>query len=74
MVRRLQIYLDDALDEALSHAAASRGTSKAAIIREAVARDIGPTPAPASDPWAALDGWFTDEGPDDLDAIIYEEP
>ena len=73
-MRRLQIYLDDALDEALSQAAASRGTSKAALIREAVARDIGPRPEAASDPWLALDGWISAGGVDDLDAVIYDDP
>lgn len=73
-MRRLQIYLDDALDEALSQAAASRGTSKAALVREALARDIGPGPTAVADPWAALDGWLSGAGVDDLDAVIYEEP
>ncbi|MGH7747809.1 MAG: CopG family transcriptional regulator [Candidatus Dormibacteria bacterium] len=72
-MRRLQIHLDDALDDALSQAAASRGTSKAALIRQAVARDIGPRLTAAVDPWAALDGWISDGGVDDLDAIIYDE-
>ena len=73
-MRRLQIYLDDATDDALGQEAERRGVSKGAVIRQALARDLGPLHAEAANPWLALAGRFTDAGVDDIDAAIYERP
>lgn len=75
-MRRLQIYLDEGLDEALEREAKRRGASKASIVRAAVAREVdGAQPQPrAADPWAGLIGLFEGGQPvDDIDAVIYEE-
>lgn len=71
-MRRVQIYLDDELDDALAREATRLGTSKGALIRRAMSRDFGPPPTDHGDPWAALDGWLSDGGVDDIDAEIYE--
>lgn len=70
-MRRLQIYLDEAVDDALAAEARRQGISKAAIIRRSLARDLDPLPNPSQDPWEALDGWLSDGGVDDIDAAIY---
>ena len=73
IVRRVQIHLDEALDEAAEEEAARRGISKAALIRESLARALG-EPGPRSpDPWLAITGWLDDGPVDDLDAAIYEQ-
>ena len=73
-MRRLQIHLDEPVDEALAREASRRGISKAAVIRGALARELsaGQVP-PIEDPWQAMIGWLDSEPVDDLDAIIYED-
>jgi hypothetical protein len=72
-VRRIQIHIDESLDQAATAEAARRGISKAALIRESIAAAVQPE-TPAADPWAALDGWLDDEPVDDIDAVIYSDP
>ncbi len=69
-MRRLQIYMDESLDDRLDAEAARRGLSKAALIRDAVARDLGLAPA-TEDPWEALIGSLDDDPVDDIDELIY---
>lgn len=70
-VRRIQIHIDEALDNAAEAEAARRGLSKAALIRESLARELAVDGRPAKDPWEALTGWL-DDGPfEDLDAVVY---
>ena len=73
-MRRLQIYLDEATDDALGQEAERRGVSKGAVIRQALAHDLGPVRVDAANPWLALAGRFTDGGVDDIDAAIYDRP
>ncbi len=68
-VRRLQIYIDEALDEALTVEAARLGTSKAALIRDHVARSMK-VREPAPDPICELIGRY-DEDPGSIDEIVY---
>lgn len=75
-MKRLQIHIEEELDDALAVAAAQRGTSKAALIREAVAERY----ANAEDGQAALlamAGMFKDGDPDDsmsVNDIVYGRP
>ncbi|MDP9325557.1 MAG: ribbon-helix-helix domain-containing protein [Candidatus Dormibacteraeota bacterium] len=72
-MRRVQIYLDDEMDDSLEAEAARRGVSKAALIRAAVGREFKPV-QPTKDGWEALVGWL-DLGPvDDIDEVIYRLP
>ena len=68
----MQIHLDETIDDALAVEAARCGTSKAAIIRRALLRDLPRVPPSGDDPWEALDGWLGDGGVDDIDAVIYQ--
>jgi hypothetical protein len=67
-MKRLQIYIQEDLDEALGAEAARAGTSKAALIR----RYVGERLAGKSerDPVDELIGLY-DEEPGDVDAIVY---
>ena len=69
-VRRLQIYMDDDMDELLAVQAKREGTSKAALIRNAVREHFAEYAA--SDP---LDEWVgtVDAEPGDIDAVVYGE-
>ena len=70
VVKRLQIYIDEGLDEVLAKEAARAGTSKAALIRQAVAERWGG--GPARDAMDALVGDLDDAGDTgDIDAVVY---
>lgn len=71
-MKRIQIHIDEALDDAAEAEAARRGQSKAALIREALAKELSFQAKPALDPWAAMTGWLEDGAVKDLDAVIYE--
>jgi hypothetical protein len=68
-MRRLQIYLDEELDEALALRARRQHTSKAALIRKYVAAQIEPTTIGA-DPLDKLVGEYNDE-PGSIDDVVY---
>ncbi len=71
-VKRIQIHIDEALDEAAEAEAARRGLSKAALIRESLTRELAVDNRPATDPWKALTGWLDDGPVEDLDAVAYD--
>jgi hypothetical protein len=71
-VKRIQIHIDEALDDAAEAEAARRGLSKAALIRASLARELAVDKLPATDPWKALTGWLDDGPIEDLDAIVYD--
>jgi hypothetical protein len=50
IVRRLQIMIDEDLDEALARQARDEGTSKAALIRRYVRERVKPLPPIEEDP------------------------
>lgn len=70
-VRRVQIYLEEAVDDALAVEAARRGTSKAALIRECLQGRVEPVAADAESD--ELVGWIEQELPDagTIDEIVY---
>jgi predicted transcriptional regulator len=67
-VRRIQIYIDDSVDEALTRRARRERRSKASLIRDAVERAY---PVEQHDP---LDEWAggIDEVPGDIDEVVYQ--
>lgn len=69
-MRRIQIYIDEAVDDALEATAAQTGRSKAALIRECVAACYtAPLPI-EKDPMSALVG-AVDVEPADVDDVVY---
>jgi hypothetical protein len=72
-MKRLQIMIEEELDEALAHAARKEGVSKAALIRRYVARELKPLPPLHDDPLWELVG--IDEGRFDdsasVDDVVY---
>ena len=71
-MRRIQIHIDEALDDAAEAEAARRGQSKAALIRRALARELKVQPSSPAGSWEAMIGWL-DEGPvEDLDSVVYD--
>jgi hypothetical protein len=70
-VKRLQIMIDEDLDEALGRLAAEEGTSKAALIRRFVRDAIAPLPPRSADPLFGLIGASDAEPVDDVDDYLY---
>lgn len=68
-MRRLQISIDEDLDDALAVEAAKLKTSKAALIRRFVRERLG-GPRSQTDPIAPLIGDIDDEA-GDIDELIY---
>ena len=68
-VKRLQIYIDEDLDDALAIRARRTQTSKAAFIREAVCRWIGEL-GPPVDPFRDWIGG-SDADPAPVDEVVY---
>jgi len=69
-MKRLQIYIEEELDDALAAQAVRERTSKAALIRRFVAERLGGR-TPESDPLDALVGRY-DVEPGDIDALVYD--
>ncbi len=69
-MRRIQIYIEEELDDALQAEAARCSRSKAALIRECVAVRYAPPAALEKDPLTALVGSI-DAEPADVDEIVY---
>lgn len=69
VMKRLQIYIDEAMDDALAIRARRTHTSKAALIRDAVRRSIG-EPEPLSDPFREWIGG-SDADPAPVDDVVY---
>jgi hypothetical protein len=68
-VKRLQIYIEEELDEALASRARRMRTSKAALIRDAVRRSIGEPEVPV-DPFRDWIGG-SDAEPAPVDEVVY---
>jgi hypothetical protein len=72
-VRRVQIHLDEDLDRAAAAEAARRGLSKAGLIRQALAHELGAseTSAAARSAWDDMIGWLDDDPVADIDEVLY---
>ena len=70
-MRRIDVYVDDDLYDALSAEAARRGTSRSALVRDAVRAMLDEPCADAFDPIEELIGAVDIEPVDDIDAVIY---
>jgi len=68
-MKRLQIYIENELDEALALQAVRLGTSKAALIRQFVAEKLGAQPQD-EDPMDSLVGRY-DEEAGRIDELVY---
>ncbi len=71
IMRRIQIYIEIELDEALQAEAARTGRSKAAIIRECVATRFSKNKSTGDDPITALIGSI-DAEPENHDKVVYD--
>lgn len=69
-MKRLQIMLDEDLDEALTRRAARDGVSKAAIVRRCVRAWLEPLPPLDSDPITRMIG-VDDVEPAEIDDVVY---
>jgi len=69
-MKRLQIYIDEDLDDALASRARRTHTSKAALIREAVRRSMGDQ-EPVLDPFREWIGG-SDAMPAPVDEVVYD--
>lgn len=69
-MKRLQIYIEEELDDELAVRARRAKTSKAALIRDAVRRSIG-DPDPVTDPFR---DWIagSDAAPVSVDDVVYD--
>jgi hypothetical protein len=68
-VKKLQIYVEPEMDNALAVLAAREGRSKAALIRQFVALGLGDG-RPTVDPLDELVGRY-DEEPGSIDDVVY---
>ena len=68
-MRRIQIYIEEELDDRLSAEATKSGRSKAALIRESVAERFGEA-VRKREPLDALVG-SVDAEPADVDQVVY---
>lgn len=71
-MRRIQLYVDEDVDDALTAEAARLGTSRSALVRDAVRSVLTAYFAGAPDPIEEIIGSVVDVDPvDDIDAIVY---
>jgi predicted transcriptional regulator len=69
IMKRLQIYIDEDMDDALAHRARRAHTSKAALIREAVRVSLGEQ-QPKADPFRDWIGG-SDAASEPIDEVVY---
>ncbi len=71
-MRRIQLYLDEELDHAVSAEAARTGRTRSELVRTAVRSWLGDALRSPPDPIEELIGSVDIDPVDDLDAAIYE--
>ena len=69
-MKRLQIMIEEELDEALARQALAEGTSKASLIRRYVREKLKGLPPLESDPLGQMVG-VDDFDPDPVDDVVY---
>jgi hypothetical protein len=69
-MKRLQILIEDDLEEALDRRSAEEGVSKAALIRRFVRNALKPLPSLEDDPLFAMVG-VDDFDPAPIDDVVY---
>ena len=69
-MKRLQIMIEEDLDEALERQVLSEGVSKAALIRKYVREQVDSLPPLQSDPLWQMQG-TDDFDPVDIDEVVY---
>ncbi|WP_420638210.1 CopG family transcriptional regulator [Candidatus Poriferisocius sp.] len=70
-MRRIQLYLDEEVDEVLTAEAARRGTSRSSLLREAIRASLADQLQATTDPVDELIGRVDVDPDEDLDAVIY---
>jgi len=70
-MKRLQIMIEQELDDALARQAAEEGVSKAALIRRYVGERLRPLPPLEEDPLWKLAGMIDADPVDDIDEFLY---
>lgn len=70
-MRRIQLYVDDGVDQVLSAEAARRGVSRSAVIRDAVRTSLKDYFDNEPDPIDSLIGSVDIDPIDDIDEVIY---
>ncbi len=70
-MKRLQIYIEESVDDRLGIEAARRGVSKAAVVREAVGAYLDEDGDTEGDPLDDLVGAIDAEPIGDIDEVVY---
>lgn len=70
-MKRLQIMIEEDLDEALAARARREGVSKAALLRQFARKELKPLPAIQEDPLWELVEADPDVEPGDIDEVVY---
>jgi len=71
-VKRLQIMIDEDLDQVLERMALDEGTSKAALIRRFVRERVAPLPPIQEDSlWEMVGADDYDPGTESIDDVVY---
>ena len=70
-MRRIQLYMDDDLDDALSAEAARSGVSRSALVRDAVRVSLSAYFDAPTDAVDDLVGWLDVDPDGDIDSVVY---
>lgn len=70
-VKRIQLYVDDETDHALSAVAAKSARSRSQVMREAVRAYLGMDASASGDPLDDLVGQVDIDPEDDIDSVVY---
>ena len=70
-MRRIQLYMDESLDDALTAEAAHRGVSRSSLVRDAVRVALADVIGGTSDPIDGLIGWLDIDPDEDIDSVVY---